>query len=159
MLIPQVLFTIDPGLLSHYKGGFRIPRRRGSQPSRGRQSTILTNFPKTAWNWENFGSCVLGPPPPIQIRHCIDWWLYWAATYLIGPHFLSLKDIVSDVLLHCDLAVAPFPPVVSSLSTQSAPAALPRSEHVHCTQASAPTCRAAVLYVPSGHSMHVTPSA
>ena len=94
ILIPQVLFTIDPGLLSHYKGGFRIRRRRGSQPSRGRQSTILTNFPKTAWNWENFGSCVLAPPPDSDPP------LHWLMIVL-GGH-LSYWTTFSIIERHCE---------------------------------------------------------
>ena len=93
MLIPQVLFTIDPSLLSHYKGGFRIPHSRGSLPSRGRQSTILTNFPKTAWNWEHFEPCVLAPPPDSDPP--LHWLMivlsghqsYWTTFSIIERHY------------------------------------------------------------------------
>ena len=46
MLIPQVLFTIDPSLLSHYKGGFRIPRGRGANPPGGANLQFWQIFQK-----------------------------------------------------------------------------------------------------------------
>ena len=40
---------------AYYRGGSRIPRRRGRQSSGGRQHTILPNFPKNCMKLKEFG--------------------------------------------------------------------------------------------------------
>ena len=53
-------------------GGSRISLRWGRHLSRGRQHTILPNFPKTAWNWKN-----------LDPRH----WLWWSFLFFL-MHFV-----------------------------------------------------------------------
>ena len=48
--------TMNECCLGHCRGGYRILRRRGHQPSRGRQHTNLPDFPKNCMKLRNFWS-------------------------------------------------------------------------------------------------------
>ena len=59
--------------LVHFRGGSRIPRRRGANPPGGRQHMILPNFAKNYMKLRKFwavgGACAGGTPLNLPLSY------------------------------------------------------------------------------------------